>query len=46
MTALHGVGFLAIGLLGIVIGGFVAWYIINKMEEKIITIKKKEKENI
>ena len=33
MTALHGVGFLAIGLLGIVIGGFVAWYIINKVEE-------------
>ena len=42
MTALHGVGFLAIGLLGIVIGGFVAWYIINKVEEddekKIIVI--------
>ena len=33
MTVLHGVGFLAIGLLGIVIGGFVAWYIINKVEE-------------
>ena len=33
MTALHGVGFLAIGLLGIVIGGFVAWYIINKVEK-------------
>ena len=33
MTALHGVGFLGIGLLGIVIGGFVAWYIINKVEE-------------
>ena len=33
MTALHGVGFLAIGFLGIVIGGFVAWYIINKVEE-------------
>ena len=34
MTALHGVGFLGIGLLVIVIGGFVAWYIINKMEGK------------
>ena len=33
MTVLHGVGFLGIGLLGIVIGGFVAWYIINKVEE-------------
>ena len=33
MTALHGEGFLANGLLGIVIGGFVAWYIINKVEE-------------
>ena len=33
MTALHGVGFLAIGLLGIVIGGFVALYIINKVED-------------
>ena len=33
MSALHGVGFLAIGLLGIVIGVFVAWYIINKVEE-------------
>ena len=33
MSALHGVGFLAIGLLGIVMGGFVAWYIINKVEE-------------
>ena len=33
MTALHGVGFLGIGLLGIAIGGFVAWYIINKVEE-------------
>ena len=33
MSALHGVGFLAIGLLGIVICGFVAWYIINKVEE-------------
>ena len=33
MTALHGVGFLGIGLLVIVIGGFVAWYIINKVEE-------------
>ena len=34
MTALHGVGFLGIGLLVIVIGCFVAWYIINKMEGK------------
>tara|TARA_R100001129_G_C5193913_1_gene211631 strand:+ start:87 stop:194 length:108 start_codon:yes stop_codon:yes gene_type:complete len=34
MTVLHGVGFLGIGLLVIVIGGFVAWYIINKMEGK------------
>ncbi len=33
MTFLYGVGFLGIGLLGIVIGGFVAWYIINKVEE-------------
>ena len=33
MTALHGVGFLGIGLPVIVIGGFVAWYIINKVEE-------------
>ena len=31
MTVLHGVGFLGIGLLGIVIGGFVAWYIINEV---------------
>ena len=31
MTALHGVGFLGIGLLVIVIGGFVAWYIINEV---------------
>ena len=31
MTVLHGVGFLGIGLFGIVIGGFVAWYIINKV---------------
>ena len=34
MTVLHGVGFLGIGLLVIVIGGFVVWYIINKMEGK------------
>ena len=33
MTVLHGVGFLGIGLLVIVIGGFVAWYIINKVKE-------------
>ena len=33
MTAGYGIGFLAIGMLGIVIGGFVAWYIINKVEE-------------
>ena len=33
MSALHGVGFLGFGLLGIVKGGFVAWYIINKVEE-------------
>ena len=33
MTAAYGIGFLAIGLLGIVIGGFVAWYIINEVEK-------------
>ena len=33
MTAGYGIGFLAIGMLGIVIGGFVAWYIINKVEK-------------
>ena len=31
MTVLHGVGFLGIGLLGIVIGGFVDWCIINEV---------------
>ena len=31
MTVLHGVGFLGIGLLGILIGGFVAWCIINEV---------------
>ena len=49
MTVLHGVGFLGIGLLGIVIGGFVAWYIINKVEENNENEKKfftkKEKKN-
>ena len=33
MTATYGIGFLAIGMLGIVIGGFVAWYIINEVEK-------------
>ena len=33
MTAGYGIGFLAIGMLGIVIGGFVAWYIINEVEK-------------
>ena len=33
MTAGYGIGFLAIGMLGIVIGGFVAWYIINEEEK-------------
>ena len=33
MTSGYGIGFLAIGMLGIVIGGFVAWYIINKFDE-------------
>ena len=30
MTAGYGIGMLAIGLLAIAIGGFVAYYIINK----------------
>ena len=33
MTAGYGIGFLAIGMLGIVLGGFVAWYIINEVEK-------------
>ena len=33
MTAGYGIGFLAIGMLGIVIGGFVALYIINEVEK-------------
>ena len=33
MTAGYGIGFLSIGMLGIVIGGFVAWYIINEVEK-------------
>ena len=33
MTAGYGIGFLAIGMLGIVIGGFVACYIINEVEK-------------
>ena len=33
MTAGYGIGFLASGMLGIVIGGFVAWYIINEVEK-------------
>ena len=33
MTVGYGIGFLAIGMLGIVIGGFVAWYIINEVEK-------------
>ena len=33
MTAAYGIGFLAIGILVIVIGGFVAWYIINEVEK-------------
>ena len=33
MTAGYGIGFLAIGMLGIGIGGFVAWYIINEVEK-------------
>ena len=33
MKAGYGIGFLAIGMLGIVIGGFVAWYIINEVEK-------------
>ena len=33
MTAAYGIGFLAIGMLGIVIGGFVTWYIINEVEK-------------
>ena len=33
MTAGYSIGFLAIGMLGIVIGGFVAWYIINEVEK-------------
>ena len=33
MTAGYGIGVLAIGMLGIVIGGFVTWYIINEVEK-------------
>jgi|ETNvirenome_2_60_1030617.scaffolds.fasta_scaffold17110_2 hypothetical protein len=33
MTAGYGIGFLAIGMLGIVIGGFIAWWIINYNEK-------------
>jgi|TARA_R100001224_G_scaffold37029_1_gene21007 hypothetical protein len=33
MTAGYGIGFLAIGMLGIVIGGFIAWWIINHNEK-------------
>ena len=33
MTAGDGIGFLAIGMLGIVIGGFIAWWIINHNEK-------------
>ena len=31
MTASYGVGMLAIGLLAIAIGGFIAYYIINEV---------------
>jgi hypothetical protein len=30
MTAVYGVGMLGIGLLAIAVGGFIAWWIINK----------------
>ena len=33
MTPGYGIGMLAIGLLAIAIGGFIAWYIINKVEK-------------
>ena len=33
MTAGYGIGMLAIGLLAISVGGFIAWYIINKVEK-------------
>ena len=33
MTAGYGIGMLAIGLLVIAIGGFIALYIINKVEK-------------
>ena len=31
VTAGYGIGMLAIGLLAIVIGGFIAYYVINKV---------------
>jgi len=31
MTAVYGVGMLGVGLLAIAIGGFIAYYIINKV---------------
>ena len=33
VTAGYGIGMLAFGLLAIAIGGFIAWYIINKVEK-------------
>jgi hypothetical protein len=33
MTVGYGIGMLAIGLLAIAVGGFIAWWIINYNEE-------------
>ena len=35
MTMYHGLGMFILGMFAIIIGGMIAWYIINKvMEEK------------
>jgi hypothetical protein len=32
MTIGHGLGMLAVGIVAIVIGGTIAWYILNKIK--------------
>lgn len=34
MTMYHGLGMFILGMFAIIIGGMIAWYIINKVMEK------------
>ena len=33
MTMYHGLGMFILGMFAIIVGGMIAWYVINKVEE-------------